>query len=269
MTKPVSDQADGLRRLIGRHRGRVVAVVGSSAGVGATSIAMNLAAALSHQGQPVLLFDEHRGPGSASAQCTDRPRSTWSALSAGGMPIEAATGRALGAVTVLPASVGAANPAADPRTLLPPGGIALVDAALDGRGALSALASQADNVVVVLQPHPASITAAYACIKALHRAHAPRHLHILLTQTLDAAEAQQISDNLVSTGSNYLALSLLPAGCVSADACLPRAQQLGLSVVDAFQASPCAIDFRRIAADLLHWPVPVGSAGTRLPAMVA
>jgi flagellar biosynthesis protein FlhG len=255
MSGLVSDQADGLRRLMGRHRGRVVSVVGSSPGVGATSIVMNLAAALSQQGQPVLLLDERRGPGSATAQCGQRPRATWSVLSAGGAPLDSATGRAWGAIDVLPASVGAADPAADPRRLLPPGGIALVDAALDGRGALSALAGQADTVVVVLQPDAASIQAAYACIKALHHAHALQQLRILLTRTRDAGAAQQVAANLVRTGSDYLAVSLLQAGCVSADPCLEQAQRLGLGVVQAFQASPCAADFRRIAADLLHWPL--------------
>ena len=56
-----TDQADGLRQLMSHGAGQMLAVVGSGPAVGATSVAVNLAAALAQQGKDVLLFDERRG----------------------------------------------------------------------------------------------------------------------------------------------------------------------------------------------------------------
>jgi flagellar biosynthesis protein FlhG len=54
----MADQADGLRRLMAGSAGRLVAVVGSGPAVGATSVTLNLAAALTQLGKDVLLLDE-------------------------------------------------------------------------------------------------------------------------------------------------------------------------------------------------------------------
>ncbi len=252
--KTVSDQADGLRRLMGCDRGRLVAVVGSHPGAGATSTALHLAAALWQQGQQVVVLDEHGGARSASAACSEPARASWCEVATQRVPLAAAAGRAWGAVPVLAARPERTPANLDPRRAIA-GHIALVDAALDERGCLSPLARQADDVLVVLQPQPQSLQAAYACIKSLHHAHALLQLRILLTRAGDAAEAERICGNLVRTGGRYLAMSLEPAGCIRADAQLPQAQRLGLGVVQAFPAAPSAADLRRIAAGLLHWPV--------------
>lgn len=151
------------------------------------------------------------------------------------------------------------------------GRLVLIDAVLDQEGALSPLAAQADNVLVVLQPNAASITASYACIKRLHYAHALQRLRVLVNYATDATEAQRILANLAHTGSRYLALALEPAGCVRADPRLAQARRLNLTVVEAFQTSPAAMDFRQIASDLLQWPwrQPGGSAPSLLPFVAA
>jgi flagellar biosynthesis protein FlhG len=200
----VTDQADGLRRLMAGSPGRLLAVVGGGPAVGVTSVTQNLAAALAQLGKAVMLLDERCGTQLTQDQREDR--------------------------------------------------LVLIDAVLDKDGALSPLAAQADHVLVVLQPTAASITASYACIKRLHYAHALQRLRVLVNCASDVAEAQRIVANLAHTGSRYLALALEPAGNVRADPRLAQARRLNLSVVEAFQTSPAAIDFRQIASDLLQWP---------------
>jgi flagellar biosynthesis protein FlhG len=200
----MTDQADGLRHLMARSPGRLLAVVGSGPAVGVTSVASNLAAALVQQGKDVLLHDEHQGSVPTIAQRKGR--------------------------------------------------LMLVDAVLDPQGALSPLAAQADSVLVVLQPNAASIKASYACIKKLHYAHALQRVRVLLNYATDAGQAQRILSNLALTSGRYLALTLEPAGWVRADPRLVQARRLNLTVVEAFQTSPAAIDFRQIATDLLKWP---------------
>lgn len=63
LEKVVLDQADGLRRLMAASSaGRVVVVVDTAAVARACSVTLNLMAALTQQGQEVLLLDERSGP---------------------------------------------------------------------------------------------------------------------------------------------------------------------------------------------------------------
>lgn len=263
MGKVVSDQADGLRRLMAHSPARLVAVVGSSVAVGATSVALNLAAALAQLGKDVLLLDEKSGAQSASAIWKISAAGTWSDVVTQRMRLDAAAGFSACGVQVLSAEPAMSKAIENIHTLFQ-GQLVLIDAALDSEGALSPLASQADEILVVLQPHVAAIKAAYVCVKRLHYAHGRQQLRTLMNCAASTAEAQRVLTNLSDTGNRYLALALSPAGSVMADPYLPRAQQLHLSVVEAFQTSPSAIDFRRIAAELLQWPWR--SPANRLPA---
>lgn len=260
MNKLVSDQADGLRRLMARHSGghptRVVALVGSSPMVGATSVALNLSAALAQQGKEVLLLDETGGAQSACAIWNIQATGVWADVTAQRLSLGAAAGRADCGVLVMPIAEADRTPdsgSTDLRALFQ-GQVLLIDARLDSDGALSPLAAQADDVVVILRPQAASITAAYACIKRLHYVHALQQLRIMINGAASLPEAQRVQSNLASTGSRYLALALEPAGCVVTDPHLPHAHQLHRTVVEAFQTSPAAVDFRRIATELLVWP---------------
>ena len=216
MNKVVRDQADGLRRLMANKAGRVeragrqVTVVDTEPRTGASNTTLNLAAALTQQGQEVLLLDEHDG--------------------------------------------------APPTALQRDGRLVLMDALLDKEGGLSPAAAGADHIVVVVQANAAAITQAYLCIKRLHYAHAFQRMRVLVNGAADAAEAQRILANLANTGSRYLAVALEPAGWVRSDPLHSQAQRLNLIVVDAFQASAAARDFRQIASDLLQWPCQPESA---------
>ncbi len=134
------------------------------------------------------------------------------------------------------------------------GRLVLIHAALDMNGALSPLASRADHILVVLRPHAASIKASYACIKGLQGIHALQRLRVLVDGAADAAEAQRILANLADAGRRYLSLPLEPGGWVRADPHLARSQGLHATVVDAFEGSPAALDYRQVARGLLQWP---------------
>ncbi|MEJ8811130.1 flagellar biosynthesis protein FlhG [Variovorax ureilyticus] len=243
MSKRVADQADGLRRLLANTPTRVIAIAGMSRGDGATTTAMNLAAALVHQGKDVSLIDEQDADDASAA-------SVWG-VDVPGMAAECG-------VEVRPPP----HPPCDPRTLRH-GGVVLIDAALDDEGRLSPLAQQADELVLVLQSNAPSITAAYAGIKRLHYAHGLMQIRLLVNRASGAVEAQKIMTNLANTGSRYLAVSLEPAGWVRADAHHADARRLGRTVVEAFPASPASMDFRRIAVDVLGWPWRAPARGAR------
>lgn len=257
MNKLVADQADGLRRMLAPTHARVVAVAGLGQGAGSTTAAMNLGVALTLQGRNVLLLDEHCPTVGSACEVWDiDPLGNLADVASQRLTLDGAEVKAACGVHVLPAPHGAVNGAdgeIDPRKFWHDG-VVIVDAAFDAEGRLSALAQGADDLLLVLQPHPASITAAYAGIKRLHHAHGLKQMRFLVNGAADVVAARQIMSNLAHAASRYLALLLQPAGSVRFDPLVADAWRLKKTIVEAFPASHAAVDFRRIAGEMDRWP---------------
>jgi flagellar biosynthesis protein FlhG len=104
VSKLVLDQADGLRRLLAQTRTRVLAFASMGRGLGVTTVAMNLAAALAYQGREVLLLDEHgTEAGTVSAAWALDPLGTLADVANRRLTLEGAAARAPCGVYVLPA----------------------------------------------------------------------------------------------------------------------------------------------------------------------
>ncbi|MET3477341.1 MinD/ParA family ATP-binding protein [Variovorax atrisoli] len=264
MNKLVADQADGLRRLLAPTQARVVAVAGMGPGAGGTTAAMNFAVALAGQGRNVLLLDEHRRADGSACEVWDiDPPGSLADVARGRLALDGAEVRVACGVHVLTAVRSASHEAAneaggsaiDPRRFWHDG-VIVIDAAFDAEGRLSPLALGADDLLLVLQPHPASVTSAYAGIKRLHHTHGLQQMRFLLNNVVDAQAARQIMNNLAQAGSRYLALSLQPAGSVRFDPLVADAWRLKKTIAEAFPASDAAVDFRRAAGEMDRWPWP-------------
>jgi flagellar biosynthesis protein FlhG len=177
---------------------------------------------------------------------------------AGKLSLQDAATRTLFGFSVIaaPRDLRISHDAAQCRTLLDSSAdIVLIDTQLDRNGALSSLAAQAHDFVVVTRVAAAAITEAYASIKRLHYAHAIPRFRVIVNHVKDPADARIAFDNLALTASRYLAVQLTQAGCVVEDPRVTRAGELSRLVVEAFPATPAARDYRQIAAELLYWPM--------------
>lgn len=248
----VVDQADGLRRLLGTRTSRIVALAGLSPGAGTTTAAMNLAVEVARQGRPVLVLDEQPpGPRSACALWSIAPRGTLADVAAGRVPLQAAAATSRCGVQVLPAPAATPHGSFNVRSLCPQGMI-VIDAATDASGALSPLARLADEVVIVMQPSAASITATYAGLKQLQYAHALQTFHFVVNAAASAQQAQQVIANVLHTGSRYLAVSLRALGWVDADLLVRESARLLRTVCEAYPSSAAAAGWRHIAGAMLR-----------------
>jgi flagellar biosynthesis protein FlhG len=250
------DQADGLRRLLTATPTRVIAVAGMAHGVGTTTAAMNLSAALVRQGRQVVLLDEHVP--AAQSVCAvwsiDAPGALED-VAGGRLGRDDAAAQAPCGVKVLSAPPGIAYGSFDPR-LLCPAGVIVIDVAFDGAGELSAMAQRADELVIVMQPLASSITATYSGLKRLQLAHALRRFRFLVNEVTSPAQAQRIIANIVNASSRYLAVALQPAGWVRSDPLLRASSCLNRTVTEAYPTSAAADDFRRVAVEIGQWPLP-------------
>jgi flagellar biosynthesis protein FlhG len=255
LDKSITDQAEGLRRLLAGRTVRLVAVTSGAHGVGCSTTVLNLAAALAALGREVLVIDEHAGASSLTAQtasvCGTPPREGVALRHPLGFSICAATRRVQNeSIDALLSDLG------DDGTE-----IVLVDAQCGPQGELSTLARGAHDVLMVTRVAATAITAAYASMKRLHYAHAFAQFRVLINQVRDHGEARHAFDNLAGVASRYMAVSLAPAGCITADPLVNHARELRRIAVDAFPSSPAARDFRRLAADLPYWPLRPSTGG--------
>ncbi|WP_244814879.1 MinD/ParA family protein [Caballeronia sp. Lep1P3] len=258
MDKFVLDQAEGLRRLLTRAGSRVVAVAGGPAGIGCTSAVVNLGAALAVHGKDVLVIDERQNVASAARMAGLSGAGAFAAVMSGRQSVQEAVTRTPFGFSMIaaPRDERISHDAAQCRALLDgPADIVLIDTQLDRHGALSSLAAQAHDFLIVTRAAASAITEAYACIKRLHYAHGIGQFRVLVNHVQNPADAAVAFDNLSSVASRYLAVSLVQAGYVSEDARVTRARELSRSAVEAFPATAAARDYRQIAAELLHWPM--------------
>lgn len=252
MDKFVTDQAEGLRRLLARRPLRVVAMLGAKQGAGATTAAINLAAALCHHGKRALVIDEHATPAADQSTLADVVAGRIS-LESAFFSLDEGNGAA---VLAAPRGSLARVPGEEQLAALDGGAdLVLIDARIGEDGSFSPLAALAHDLVVVLDADAASLPSAYALIKRLHLSHANQQFRLLFNRVAQPIDAQNAYQNLSGVATRYLGVSLTPAGVISRDReRIARAAALGVSVVSAFPAAPAAIDYRRIAADMLHWP---------------
>jgi flagellar biosynthesis protein FlhG len=259
LDKLVSDQAEGLRRLLARSGSRVIAVTAGSLGAGCTTTVTNLAAALAQQGKDVLVIDECLGNKSVSALFGSvRGAGGFAAVMRGEMTLDDAASRHPLGFSVLAASRAhreGYTAAQFGVVLHGSADIVLIDAQLDQQGHLSALALQAHDVMIVTRMAAQAITDAYACMKRLHYAHAIAQFRVLVNHVQSVEDAHTAFANLAGVAGRYLAVALEDAGCIAADTRMARAEELSRCVVDAFPSTPAARDFRHLAAELQYWPM--------------
>ena len=259
MDKVVSDQAEGLRRLLARSGSRVLAVTGGSTSVGCTTTVVNLAAALVEQGKDVLVIDECLGDYSVGAMLGGvRGAGNFAAVVRGEISLDAAVARHALGFSVLAASSSNREgyTAAQLGMVLDgPADIVLIDAQLDRLGQLSALAMRAHDLLIVTRVAGQAITDTYACMKRLHYAHGIGQFRVLVNHVHSVTDAHTAFENLAGVAGRYLTVSLEGAGCIAADPRMARALELSRCVVDAFPSTPAARDYRHLAAELQYWPM--------------
>ncbi len=253
-----TDQAEGLRRLLGRNNARVIVLEAAAAGVGKTSIAINTAAALATRGLQVLLLDGNAGAANISALLGLRPRFDLDDAIGGACAIDDVLLHGPAGVMVLPAG-GALRHGHSARErerldakvmqLAPRFDYVLIDAGAE----TAALRDLSAESIVVLPAAPAAVTGAYALIKQLSAQRPQQRLHVLLNRVSNERNARQIFDNLRRVAAAHLQANLESLGHVPGDTQLQRAAEARQPVTEHAPASPAAAGFHRIAAAVAAW----------------
>lgn len=233
----MSDQANQLRQLArlqvpaappDRAGPRLLAVSGGKGGVGATTVAMNLAATLARRAYRTGLVDADP-QGDAAVRCRLQERYTLADVLSGRRTVREALVRGPAGMLVLPGvweseQVLESSASAQDRLVQQLQGIAdqvdcLVVDTGDGRGRLVRRIWQAaDLALVVTTPELDSLMAAYNSIKTLSAGLDQLPIATLVTMAANATMAEDTHLRLARACLRFLGIRLQSAGYLASDA---------------------------------------------------
>ena len=261
----IIDQAEGLRRLLVRASARVVTVAAARTGLGATSLVVNLASALTQTGKDVLVLDESLSYDNVGNMLALKPRYDLLNAVRRDKSLREIMLHTQQGVRVLP--VGRAIQALP--ELSPPErerlleclaeashgiDVVLVDAATTGERYISASLAPEQPLLVVLNATASAITESYALIKRMAMQDGRQSFEIVVNRAHDEQEARTIFGNVAEVARRYLHVRVEYLGYIPTDEKLQRATELGRPVIEVFPAAPVARAFGDLGRNLMLLP---------------
>jgi flagellar biosynthesis protein FlhG len=251
---------------------QVISVTGGKGGVGKTSVAVNLAAAMSLAGRRVVLLDGDLGLANVDVFLGLSPRFTLAHVLTGERTLDEIMVTAPQGFLVVPAASGAANLAnMDVQAhlglvqafsaLATQVDVLIVDTAAGLGHGVTQFSQAAQQVVVTICDEPASLTDAYALVKVLSRHHGVSRFRVLTNMVRSPGAGQDLFRRFERVTTRFLDVVLDFVGEIPEDEYLRRAVRAQRTVSDAYPASASAQAFRKFAAKATAWPIPDSPRG--------
>lgn len=250
-----------------RTAGRILAIASGKGGVGKTVISTSLARGFSRAGERTLLVDADLGMANVDVQLGLSPSGDLASVVSGRMTLQEALAPALGGSAdrggfdVLPGQSGsgalagldmdtvndlAANVAAVAlsydRTLL--------DLAAGAERSNVRLAIAADDVLIVINDEPTSLTDAYAFVKTLRMRDEGCSPFVVVNGAPSRKAAEQAYLTFARTCESFLSFRPPLAGIVRRDPHIPQAIRTQTPVSVRYPTSDAAADLERLAKTL-------------------
>ena len=250
---------------------QTIAITGGKGGVGKSTVAINLAAAMAARGRRTLLLDGDLGLANVDVLLGLTPRRTLAHVLAGECSLDDVRLEAHG-FGVIPAASGIARLAALGdiehlnlvrafSDLAMQVDTLIVDTAAGiGPGVLR-LVQAAQHVLIVVCDEPASITDAYAVIKVLSRDFGLRRFKVLANMVRSSESGANLFATLNQVAGRFLDVILEFAGEVPEDPYLRRAIREQRPVLTAYPTSRASRALKNLADTADSWPIPAGPRG--------
>lgn len=244
---------------------QVIGVASGKGGVGKTTVAVNLAAALGQRGHRVLLLDADLGMANAQVALGVRSPLNISHLLSGEKTLHELLVPAAPGVQLVPGASGLRDMAALDMSqvaaiihafdeLQESVDYLIVDVAAGISPSVLTFMAACQRRIVVLQDQPAAIADAYGLIKVMMQDQDLEEIHIVANAVQGEAHGQQLAQFVNDVTLKFLGGTVKYLGCVGADESVQQAQRKYRSVIDYAPSSRAATDLRRLAQALEKLP---------------
>ncbi len=251
---------------------RVIAVASGKGGVGKTNVSANLALALQMAGEQVLLMDADLGLANVDVLFGLQPMFHLGHVLEGRCSLNDALVQGPSGLTIVPAASGLKQMASLSHAehvglirafseLARPIDTLIVDTAAGIADSVTTFCRAAQEVLIVANNEPASLTDAYALIKVLSRDHGIHRAHVIANMIRSAADGYEMFEHLRRVSERFLDVHLNYLGGVPYDEYLQRAIRRQTAVVEAYPSAQSSVAFRNLAATVRKWPPPEGARG--------
>lgn len=267
MSLQPSDQAEGLRRLLGKQIPKVITLVSGGARIGKTCTAINLAVAIAQAGRSVMLLDENCGPRNVTAMLGIDTVADMADTVRGVRALEQTLVPGPEGMVILPAGRGVqalARIDEGGRARLIEGfariggalDFILVDTATGASSRLLPLVHPEQQTILISTSSGTGQSNALGMIKLMHRALGARNLHLLVSMTRSEAEGDATYYNLANVADRHLGAGLEYFGVVPVDERIAQSAHVGRAAVEMFPQAPSSVQWRRQAQEIMRWPLP-------------
>ncbi|WP_421994817.1 P-loop NTPase [Roseococcus sp.] len=239
----------------------LIAIASGKGGVGKTCIAIGLAHALAEAGRKPLLVDGDLGLANVDVQLGLQPRLDLGDVLAGRCGIGEAVLRHPAGFDVLPGRSGsvelaAMNGALLVRLLREQARAIVLDLGAGLGAAQRQLAAAADELVVVANEEPTSLTDAYAVLKLHHRDAPFGRAGVVVNLVAQLGQARKVHAALDSACRNFLGTAVPLLGAIRRDPGISASIRAQTPLLTRHPAGPAAQDLRALAARLMAQAVP-------------
>ncbi len=251
---------------------RVVTVTSGKGGVGKTNVSVNLAMALSNAGKRVTIMDADLGLGNIDVLLGLHPQYNLNQVINGEQQLDDIIVPGPGNISIIPAASGVQNMAE-----LSPSqhaglirafsemshdlDVLLVDTAAGIADSVISFSRAAQEVVVVVNDEPASITDAYALIKVLNREYGLFRFRVLCNRVKSAQQGRELYSTITRVTDRFLDVALDYIGFIPDDDFVVKAIRKQRPVVDAYPRSKASMAFKTLAEKMNKWPIPTNAGG--------
>jgi flagellar biosynthesis protein FlhG len=244
---------------------QVIGVASGKGGVGKTTVAVNLAAALGQRGHRVLLLDADLGMANAQVALGVRSPLNISHLLSGEKTLQELLIPAAPGVQLVPGASGLRDMAALDMSqvatiihafdaLTESVDYLVVDVAAGISPSVLTFMAACQRRIVVLQDQPAAIADAYGLIKVMTQDQDLEEIYLVANAVQGDAHGQQLGQFVNDVTVKFLGRTIKYLGCVGADDIVQQAQRKYRTVIDFAPSSRAASDLRRLAQALEKLP---------------